>query len=160
MMFTSSASAHEVVRGFDLGADDYVTKPCNLAELKQRVHKVLQQSAQHTRRDWSITSDDGNLRIDFRTGIVLLGGTNPDLSPTESRLLMYLANRQGQIVPYHELLINVWGAEYAREVQYLDVYIDHLRHKLGSDPAHSPYICTHPQIGYSFCGIADKSPRT
>jgi two-component system KDP operon response regulator KdpE len=65
--------------------------------------------------------------------------------------LLYLASHNGKIVSYGELLSNVWGADYAGEMSYLTVYISHLRHKLGDDPTHPAYICSHEGIGYSFC---------
>ena len=83
-------------------------------------------------------------------GIVKRQGRVVDLTPTESRLLMYLASQRGRIVPRTELLINVWGPEYAKELGYLSVYIRYLRRKIEQDPANPRYICTRWKVGYYF----------
>ena len=151
IVFSGRASTQDVIKGFAMGAEDYVTKPFKLSDLKERVYKALHNKTAHLDGNWHITSLDNRLHINFRTGVVLLAGAELDLTSTESRLLLYLASHSGQIVPYAELLAKVWGADYVREMSYLTVYISHLRHKLGDDPAHPAYICTHPGIGYSFC---------
>jgi DNA-binding response OmpR family regulator len=159
IVFTGRTGTEDIIKGFAMGADDYVTKPCKLSDLKDRVYKAIHDRTAHSDGDWHITSTDNRLEIDFRTGIVLLAGAELDLTATESRLLLYLASHSGQIVRYEELLAKVWGADYASEMSYLAVYISHLRLKLGDDPAHPAYICTHPGIGYSFCrtGIRSES---
>ena len=82
--------------------------------------------------------------------MVKFQGEVVDLTPTESRLLMYLASQRGRIVSRRELLVNVWGPEYAKELGYLSVYIRYLRRKIEQDPANPRYICTRWKVGYYF----------
>jgi two-component system KDP operon response regulator KdpE len=151
IMLTAKSSGQDVVKGLSLGADDYLTKPCSLDELKARIHTVLRrsQSSPNSRRD---VYDDGKVRIDPADGTVIRHGEPVDLTPTESRLLMYLVSQKGRIVPHKELLINVWGPEYAEEVGYLSVYIRYLRQKMEDDPADPHYIRTRWKVGYYFVG--------
>ena len=107
------------------------------------------KGATDNRRD---VYDDGTVRIDPSDGTVVRKGEPVDLTPTESRLLMYLVSQKGRIVPHRELLVNVWGPEYAEEVGYLSVYIRYLRQKIEQDPANPHYIRTRWKVGYYFVG--------
>ena len=151
IMLTALASGQDIVKGLSLGADDYLTKPCDFAELRARIRALLRRSG----RDFDVAEtrqiyDDGVLHVDPWQGIVKRQGRVVDLTPTESRLLMYLASQRGRIVPRTELLINVWGPEYAKELGYLSVYIRYLRRKIEQDPANPRYICTRWKVGYYF----------
>ena len=159
IMLTARKEEGDVVKGLSLGADDYMTKPCSFAELKARIHALLRRSSNGTgrpARDLGIF-DDGNLVVDIRQGIVTRQGQEVSLSPTEARLLMYLVSQRGRIVPHRELLIRVWGAEYAKEMSYLAVYVRYLRQKLEDDPSHPVYIRTRWKVGYYF-GEGDAAP--
>jgi two-component system KDP operon response regulator KdpE len=79
------------------------------------------------------------------------------LTPTESRLLLYLARRKGQTVPYRELLVNVWGPEYEEQVRYLDMYVRHLSHKIENDPTNPRYIVGNQEGGYCFADLATSA---
>jgi two-component system KDP operon response regulator KdpE len=151
IMLTAKSAGQDVIKGLSLGADDYLTKPCSLDELKARIQTVLRRSkgARDSRRD---VYDDGIVRIDPADGTVVRRGEPVDLTPTESRLLMYLVSQKGRIVPHRELLVNVWGPEYAEEVGYLSVYIRYLRQKIEQDPANPHYIRTRWKVGYYFVG--------
>ena len=151
VMLTALTAGHDIIKGLSLGADDYLTKPCDFAELRARVRALLRRSSRDAgspeiRRVY----DDGVLHVDLWSGTVKLRGQMVDLTPTESRLLMYLASQRGRIVPRRELLVNVWGPEYAKEVNYLSVYIRYLRRKIEQDPANPRYICTRWKVGYYF----------
>jgi DNA-binding response OmpR family regulator len=156
IMLTAKSAGEDIIKGLSLGADDYLTKPCSFDELKARIQTVLRRSGVNSRDDKRTVFDDGNLRVDLRDGTVTRQGEIVDLTPTESRLLMYLASQRGRIVPHKELLVNVWGPEYAKEVGYLSVYIRYLRQKIEDDPANPKYICTRWKVGYYFVG--DESP--
>jgi two-component system KDP operon response regulator KdpE len=99
--------------------------------------------------------DDGVLNIDLRSRVVKRRGRVVDLTPTESKLLMYLVSRRGRITPHRELLVNVWGPEYAGEVKYLSVYIRYLRQKIEDDPSNPHYIRTRWKVGYYF--VSDEN---
>ncbi len=77
-------------------------------------------------------------------------GEELHLTPTESRLLIYLVGQKGRVIPHRELLTSVWGPEYAEEVGYLSVYVRYLRQKIEPDPANPKYILTARGIGYRF----------
>jgi DNA-binding response OmpR family regulator len=152
IMLTARTDEHDVVKGLSLGADDYLTKPCSFSELKARILALLRRSGtQPLEREPGIY-DDGNLSVDIRRGIVLRQGEQIPLSPTESRLLMYLVSQRGRIVPHRELLVQVWGSEYAKELSYLAVYIRYLRQKVEDDPSRPAYIRTRWKVGYYFGG--------
>ena len=152
IMLTAMNGKQDVIKGLSLGADDYLTKPCSFDELKVRIHTVLRRSGASSRSEKQTVFDDGNLRVDLKDGTVTRRGEVVDLTPTESRLLMYLASQRRRIVPHKELLINVWGPEYEKEVGYLSVYIRYLRQKIEDDPADPRYICTRWKVGYYFVG--------
>jgi DNA-binding response OmpR family regulator len=152
IMLTARTDESDIVKGLALGADDYLTKPCSFAELKARILALLRRSeARPTNRGLAVF-DDGHLLVDPRRGLVLRQGSEVSLSPTESRLLMYLVSQRGRIVPHRELLVRVWGSEYAKEMSYLAVYIRYLRQKLEDDPSHPVYIRTRWKVGYYFKG--------
>jgi DNA-binding response OmpR family regulator len=150
LMLTALASGDDVVKGLSLGADDYVTKPCDFGELRARIRALLRRSSDREVRVDPRVYDDGVLHVDLWNGTVRREGELVDLTPTESRLLMYLASQRGRIVSRRELLVNVWGPEYAKELSYLSVYIRYLRRKIEQDPANPRYICTRWKVGYYF----------
>ncbi len=152
IMLTARTDRADVLKGLSLGADDYLTKPCSFDELKARIRTVLRRSRTNSSNDWRDVYDDGSLCIDLRDGTVRRGGEAISLTPTESRLLLYLVSQKGRIVPHRELLTSVWGPEYAEEVGYLSVYVRYLRRKLEEDPANPQYIRTRWGMGYYFAG--------
>jgi DNA-binding response OmpR family regulator len=152
IMLTARTDRVDVLKGLSLGADDYLTKPCSFDELKARIRTVLRRSRTNSSNDWRDIYDDGSLCIDLRDGTVRRGGEVISLTPTESRLLLYLVSQKGRIVPHRELLTSVWGPEYAEEVGYLSVYVRYLRRKLEEDPANPQYIRTRWGMGYYFAG--------
>lgn len=152
IMLTAKSNRADILKGLSLGADDYLTKPCNFDELKARIQTVLRRAGKRAGAPWREAYDDGNLRIDLTDGTVTRRGETIHLAPTESRLLMYLVCQKGRIVPQKELLISVWGPEYEEEVGYLSVYVRYLRRKIEDDPANPKYIRTRWGIGYYFGG--------
>jgi two-component system KDP operon response regulator KdpE len=150
IMLTAKSSSKDIIKGLSLGADDYLTKPCSFEELKARIRTVIRRNGKNDRNDRRIICDDGELQIDLADGTAMRDGKVVDLTPTESKLLMYLVSNRGRIIPHKELLTNVWGPEYAEEVRYLSVYIRYLRQKLEDDPANPRYIRTRWKVGYYF----------
>lgn len=150
IMLTAKSSGKDVIKGLSLGADDYLAKPCSFDELKARIRTVIRRNGQSQRNDRQVAYDKGDLVISLTDGMVFRRGEPVELTPTESRLLMYLVSQRGRIVPHRELLTNVWGPEYAEEGQYLSVYIRYLRQKLEDDPADPRYILTRWKVGYYF----------
>ncbi|MCL5951085.1 MAG: response regulator transcription factor [Chloroflexi bacterium] len=150
IMLTALASETDVVRGLAVGADDYITKPFSLVELVARVRTCFRRN--------SITSSKtpllvkGDLTIDLARHKVSLRGKSVDLTPTEFRLLSFLARNEGQVIPHRTLLVEVWGPEYSDQVDYLHLYIRYLRHKIEQDPSKPEIIKTERGIGYFLDG--------
>lgn len=149
IIITAQGRSQDKVRGLDLGADDYLTKPLNMDELLARVRAVLRR-AQVTEDERALRTamTIGDLTIDFGQQLVLMAGRKVVLTPTEYRLLADLARNAGRIVPQDFLLERVWGKEYVGEHHMLQVNINRLRHKLEVDPAHPRYLLTEAAIGY------------
>jgi DNA-binding response OmpR family regulator len=149
IIITAQERSQDKVRGLDLGADDYLTKPLNMDELLARVRAVLRR-AQSTADERALhtTMIIGDLSIDFGQQLVLMADRKVMLTPTEYRLLAYLARNAGRIVPQDLLLEHIWGKEYVGEHHMLQVNINRLRHKLEPDPVHPCYLLTEAGIGY------------
>jgi two-component system KDP operon response regulator KdpE len=149
LMLSATTHGEEIVRGLALGADGYLAKTCSSGELSARIRALLRRCARD-RNEMLGGYDDGHLVVDLWNELVVLRGEIVDLTPTETRLLMYLVSQQGRIVSHRELLTTVWGPEYIKEKRYLAVYIRYLRKKLEDNPAQPRYICTRWQMGYYF----------
>ena len=150
IMVTARGQEQDKVYGLNLGADDYLTKPFGVDELLARVRAVLRR-ARFTASDQASappTSTIGEITIDYAQHLVTLAGQEVELTPTEYRILAYLAQNAGHVVTQDLLLEHVWGAEYMGESHILQVNVNRLRHKLELDPAHPRYILTKVGIGY------------
>jgi two-component system KDP operon response regulator KdpE len=153
IIILSARKAHaDIVKGLVMGADDYLVKPCSLDELTARMRAVIRRARAGPSGRWRGVFDDDHLRIDLRNGRVTRDGKEIPLTSLESRLFLYLVSQEGRIVPHEELLVNVWGPEYATEVDYLSVYICYLRRKIEEDPSNPRYIHTRWGQGYCFSG--------
>jgi len=148
VMLTARSAQVDLVHGFEVGADDYLTKPFSVAELLMRVQAVLRRSKWPeeivTRQDFEV----GPISIDFARHDVAVDGEPVKLTPTEYRLLSYLASNPNRVISHRELLRAVWGPEYGEETEYLRVYVRYLRQKLEPDPSNPVYIVTQPGAGY------------
>jgi DNA-binding response OmpR family regulator len=151
LILSATAREEDIVKGLSLGADDYLTKPCDFGELGARIRAHIRRSS-HARDHEHRIYDDGSLRVDLESGTVARRGKTVHLTPTETSLLMHLVGQRGRIVPHSELMVQVWGPEYATEISYLGVYIRYLRRKLEDDPARPRYIRSRYSIGYYFAG--------
>ncbi len=150
IMLTARAEEDDRVRGLELGADDYVTKPFSPRELVSRVRAVLRRTETPAPTDKATLHVDDRLSINFDRREVLVAGQPVRLRPTEYRLLYHLVQNAGWVVPHDQLLAKVWGYEYREETHYLRLYINYLRQKLEADPANPKYILTERGVGYRF----------
>jgi two-component system KDP operon response regulator KdpE len=147
IMLTAKAKENDKLRGFDAGADDYLTKPFSAKELVARVRAVLRRTR---RPDETITAslECGELVINFARHSVKVSGREVSLTRTEYSLLRQLALNPNGVMLHRDLLNAVWGQEYRDDVDYLRAYIRYLRMKLEKDPSNPKYIITSPGIGY------------
>jgi two-component system KDP operon response regulator KdpE len=138
------------IQAFDLGADDYLTKPFGVGELLARVKAVLRRSSwsDATIRPGSIQL--GKITVNLDRHEVLVADETIEFTPTEFNLLVYLMDNSGKVLSHRKILQNVWGPEYGEEHEYLRVYIGHLRQKIEINPSSPEYIVTKRGIGYSF----------
>ena len=150
VMLTARDDAMDKVKGLELGADDYITKPFNHLELMARVKAVLRRLAMPTPTSRAPSFRAGELEVDFAAQEARLRGDRLDLTPTEYKLLYHLVRNAGHVLPHGTLLAKVWGREYVDEVDYLRVYVRRLRDKLGDDPDRPTYIRTERGLGYRF----------
>jgi DNA-binding response OmpR family regulator len=128
------------VRGLELGADDYITKPFSPRELVSRVRAVLRRTESAGFVSREVYQIDDRLKIDFDRREVWLEGKLIKLRPTEYRLLYHLVQNAGWVMTYDQLLSKVWGYEYRDEPHYVRLYVNYLRQKLEKDPANPKYI--------------------
>ena len=148
IMLTAKEQEMDKLRGFSLGVDDYVTKPFSFAELAARIAAILLRAGRSTSRSQVITSAD--LVIDLDQRKVTRVGKAIDLSPMEYRLLEVLVTHLNRTVPVEKLLNEVWGPEYAGEVEHVKHYIWLLRKKIETDPGDPQHIFTARGFGYRF----------
>lgn len=150
IILTALQDEHEMLRGLNAGADDFLTKPFNPQILLARAKAVL-----HRMDDSKIQTDpfhyrSGYLSIDVERRDVLIMGNRIKLTPVEFRLLVYLARNGGKVVTYNEILTTIWGNEHQKSVDYVHIYISHLRNKIEANPKEPRYIVTVRGSGYVF----------
>lgn len=150
IMLTARNREPDKLRGFSLGADDYITKPFSARELLARVKAVLRRSQGTPEPAGKIEIDD--LSINQATYSVSVAGEEIRLTPTEYRLLITLARHPGQVITHSEILSEVWGPEYRDELTYLRTYIRYLRNKIEPEPSNPRFIMTRSGIGYYMRG--------
>jgi DNA-binding response OmpR family regulator len=156
IMLTAKSEEDDRVRGLELGADDYITKPFSPRELVSRVKAVLRRTEGASGSMHGLIEVDENLKMDFDRREVWKDGKIVKLRPTEYRLLFHLVQNAGWVVSHDQLLAKVWGYEYRDEPHYVRLYINYLREKLEDDPASPKYILTERGVGYRFVDFRKK----
>lgn len=150
IMLTAKGEEDDRVRGLELGADDYMTKPFSPRELSSRVRAVLRRLDSAAGSMHGLIEVDERFKVDFDRREVWVDGELIKLRPTEYRLLFHLMQNVGWVVTHDQLLAKVWGYEYRDEPHYVRLYINYLRQKLEKDPANPKYILTERGVGYRF----------
>ena len=150
IMLTAKGEEEDRVKGLELGADDYVTKPFSPRELVSRVRAVLRRVEQAKNTGEGTIEVDDHLKIDFGRREIRLDGELVKLRPTEYRLLYHLVMNAGWVLTYDQILSKVWGYEYRDEPHYVRLYVNYLRQKLEKDPTNPIYILTERGVGYRF----------
>jgi len=150
IMLTAKGEEDDRVKGLELGADDYVTKPFSPRELVSRVKAVLRRVEVEGGGEEEVLQVDDRLKIDFSRREIFVNGELVKLRPTEYRLLYHLVQNAGWVLTYDQILSRVWGYEYRNEPHYVRLYINYLRQKLEDDPSNPKYILTERGVGYRF----------
>lgn len=150
IMLTAKGEEEDRVRGLELGADDYITKPFSPRELVSRVKAVLRRIDTGSAASHGLIEVDDRLKIDFDRREVWVEGELVQLRPTEYRLLYHLVQNAGWVITHDQILAKVWGYEYRDEPHYVRLYINYLRKKLEEDPSNPKYILTERGVGYRF----------
>lgn len=148
IMLTARSDESEVLRGFSLGADDYVSKPFSFAQLGARIKAVLGRAGDAM--DATEQLEAGALKVDFATRRVTRNGELVALTPTEFKLLVALMSHPHEVISAEELVREVWGPQYANEIGFVRRYIWHLRQKVEVDPENPKYIHNERGYGYRF----------
>lgn len=147
---TAMGQERNIVRGLQLGADDYITKPFSTKELQARIEAVLRRHRQTDTSDLPLRYTNGWLSVDTEQRQVLVQTKPVELSPIEFRLLTTLVRNEGKVLTHEYLLDQVWGPAYKEERHYLKLYVWYLRQKLEPDVNHPQYILTERGVGYRF----------
>jgi DNA-binding response OmpR family regulator len=147
IVLTARGLEHDKIRGLELGADDYMTKPFSPRELLARIETVLRRTTPSSEARRGVI-EAGQLRIDVGGRRVFLSGEEVRLTRTEFDLLAELAARRGEALPHETLLEKVWGPEYRGENHYLKVYIGRLRDKLEDNASEPRLIVNVRGVGY------------
>jgi len=156
IMLTVRGEEADKVRGLQLGADDYVTKPFSQRELLSRIQAVLRRAEMPQLVPKTQVKVDDDLSVDFARNEVIAGGEKVTLTPTEHRLLYHLISNPGRVLTYETLLAKVWGYEYREEAHYVRLYVNYLRQKIEPDPGNPKYILTERGLGYRFVDFREK----
>ena len=151
IMLTAKSEDSDKIMGFACGADDYVTKPFNIMELKARIRALLRRSAGNKRKEQeSSRLRCGDFTLDMSQRVALRGGRVVDLTAKEYDLLEILMKNVRHVFSREKLMDQVWGYTYAGDYRTVDVHIRRLREKLEPDPAQPKYIMTKWGVGYYF----------
>ncbi|MEX0800027.1 MAG: response regulator transcription factor [Dehalococcoidia bacterium] len=153
VMLTARGGEVDKVRGLEMGADDYVTKPFSHLEMLARVRAVLRRYESQLPAVGEVF-ESGDLRVDYASRTVTIRSKTIRLTPTEYSLLFHLTRNAGRVLPHHTLLAKVWGREYVDEIDYLKVYVRRLRQKLQGDPDSTGQIVSERGVGYKFLAAA------
>jgi DNA-binding response OmpR family regulator len=150
IMLTALNHETEMLRGLEAGADDFLSKPFNADILLARAKTVLRRTDQSHVQNHSFEYNDGYLNIDFERRHALIKGRRIKLTPIEFRLLVYLARNAGKVLTFQHILTQIWGSEYQGSMDYVHVYISHLRSKIEENTKSPRYILTVHGVGYIF----------
>lgn len=148
VMLTARGEEIDRVVGFEIGADDYITKPFGMNELLARVRANLRRVPAENELDPVI--EVGDFRIDTGAHKITVRHNEVRLTPKEFDLLVYMARRPGKVVNHRTLLAAIWGGQSTEQVEYLRVFVGQLRKKLEPDASSPRYIVTEPWVGYRF----------
>ena len=152
IMLTARSEDADKIIGFECGADDYITKPFNILELKARVRALLRRAGSSPQSRQAALIQVGGLALDTEQRVALKGGQVVDLTAKEYDLIELLMRNPRRVYSRENLMNVVWGYTYAGDYRTVDVHIRRLREKLEKNPAEPEYIMTKWGVGYYFKG--------
>lgn len=151
IMLTAKSSEMDKISGLDYGADDYVTKPFSLSELLARIRAILRRTypEEEVLRHYSF----GNVKIDFIKMEAFVNDREVRFTKKEFAILEYFINRDGEVVPRHDLLNNIWGYDKTPTTRTVDTFILEIRKKIEETPSEPKHIVSISGIGYRFVSL-------
>ena len=152
IFLTARTDKEDIVRGLEMGADDYVIKPYDNDELVARIRAHLRRMPKNAVSE-ELVFDGGDFRINFLNREVTVDGETRHLTPKEFSLLSVLARNAGRVMTRENLVTEAWGDEYADAVDSLKLYVHYLRKKIEKDPNNPRYILTSRGVGYRFANV-------
>ena len=151
MMTGQKNSEEDIVHGLDSGADEYLAKPVGNRELLARIKASLRHNDRMTELNKKkVGFSDNYLTVDVPEHKVIVNGEKLKLTPHEFRLLALLIENADRVIPHQKVLERVWGFDYTNDIDYVRIYISHLRQKIEPEPSDPRYIMTEPGAGYYF----------
>lgn len=148
IMLTAKGDDMDKILGLEYGADDYITKPFNILEVKARIKAIMRRAGKHS--DEKSVLSFGDLKLNEAYRRVFIGNREINVTSREYELLELLASNPGRIYSREELLATIWGSEYPGDERTVDVHIRRLREKLESNPSEPRYVRTKWGSGYYF----------
>ena len=149
IMLTIRNKEAEKIEALDAGADDYVTKPFSMPELLARIRANLRRVPLAPKEGPPVLSF-GEVTVNLGSRQVLVGGQHVRLRRKEFDVLCYLITNPNVVVPHRLIIQAIWGPDYGKEVEYLHVIVNQIRHKIEPEPSKPQYILTEPRVGYRF----------
>ncbi|GAB1420543.1 response regulator transcription factor [Anaerolineales bacterium] len=151
IFLTAKSDVQDVVRGLEIGADDYIIKPYDNDELVARIRAHLRRTPKSNISE-ELVFNNGDFRINFMNREVIIREEIQHLTPKEFNLLAVMVKNTGRVVTREELVTEAWGEEYSDAIDSLKLYIHYLRHKVEKNPQRPEYIITSRGVGYRFAG--------
>jgi DNA-binding response OmpR family regulator len=157
LMVTVNGQKSDKLKGFTMGADDYLPKPVDFHELVARVQAILRRTRMVTRDNKPSTFNNGDIEVDWGSRQVWVRGERVKLSPTEFKIMSCLIKSRGWIVTHEQLLEKAWGPNYIGDKSFVKLYIRYLRQKIEQDPHKPQIIMTERGVGYYFAMQNEES---